>query len=247
MSAETPHPTSSAAPEEEPDDIRHNIRAGIERQHDVSLRIGEAAYARAFQLESLHGLSEDVVQEYRRAGRYLVDVVATDMALETTTHARQPNPVTFFKIADSFKKQATAPELAPLTESQQIARQARLSGLAIHYWDRGVEALLEADPDSLPDGIEIPENRSELVASSIAEAVQDIDNAQRHGALVSETSEHELAAHLEANGPEQILDEVTHVRHNDSSQEQAKLEIVSLSSQRLNQELTGTHHFHLTA
>lgn len=241
-----PGPDYSAAMEALSSEERNaleNTRLSMNQDRAKLLEVSEIAYATAVNLEDLRGMDREILSEYEIASRGFIGALGITMALETIDDGGKPtepvNPVIYLKVADSLTKEAAAPELAPYNdrlasnqESRGIDRRAKLAGKAVEFWNRGIAALLEADPENAPEGIEIPEKLSGLVASAVVEAVKDADSTQEHDVLAG-TSEEELATQLETEGPEPLLEVLPQA---------AGLEVISLASRRIEQELSTDEH-----
>jgi urease gamma subunit len=208
-----------------------NMQLSMEQERVESFEAGETAYERAVKLEELYGLDDDTVTEYRRASTQLINAIALRKVIDPTGEQPTINPITYFKIADSLKRRATAPtdrahqdRLVSVPDPEHVGKPIRhrqyLAELAVKYWDRGIQALLDQDPES-----------TEVIASAVVEAARDTNNAKPYTLLLAKTDEHELAAQLEADGPEELLENI--------DRKDGKLEVISLASRRLEKEFAG--------
>lgn len=218
------------------------MRASSEEERTQSQLEGETAYDRALEKEDSEG-TEAALKDFAIAANALVHARALEVALETESLRYAPNPVRFFKIADSYSKLAAAEEVAPYSkpgavtaESQRINRRTRLAYHAVRYWDQGVDALLAGEHEELPD-IHMPENPTELVAEAVAEAVHDVSEMREHSIITGsriKDAEHRLSTQLQAVGASGIKAVV----EDDIKRDDARLEVVGRSSEILNEHLT---------
>lgn len=230
-----------------------NMKASFRQERADLLAAADETYKNAVELEGMFGLNDGVVEKFHRASQDYIAGIALDSVIgPDEIQLDQPikPAVTYLRVADSLVKRAMASDparyndrLASTLDSQAIEDpEAYLGPKALRYFDKGIELLLEADPDSLPTGIEIPDSPSEVVASAFVKAVKVADSTQEHK-ILADTSESVLASELDARGPEEleeILDKVPARR--------AKLEVVSLASRQLNDELASDdRHLSLAA
>jgi hypothetical protein len=212
---------------EDRESLEH-MQASLVQERADALDKGALAYETATRLEALRSLDQDTVEEYKRASRYLIDATVLTSLFKTDEPTAKTDPITYFRIADSLKKRATAPvaishadQLVSVPDAehngQRVKQQEYLGDLAMQYWDRGVQALLHEDPES-----------ARLVASAVVEAAKDTEATQEYDIVLADTSEHEVAEQLAAENPEQLLEKIP--------SRKARLEVVSLSSQRINEE-----------